>query len=267
MTNLPIEYYIEEEHLKPIKPTIDMALKDGSLEMTVLSLEMFDGNIIDYINEEIRKNLSKEGNAYIKKLFKASFLEEFSERVIKNYNNLNIKDYFVSYEEFLTKIKILNREVMKNISRVLLSMGNMLEENDLDTEVLVIGLKEEKETFDRYSTYSPKLTKTEKSFDERMKKFKELSRIISENNYILNDDLIKIYNKYIYDFINKKGEIFELIKRNIKIIVSSIITKGEKKEELLEKILKNAQAKQAKKYLETEENLQKKIIYKNEYLS
>lgn len=51
MTNLPIEYYIEEEHLKPIKPTIDMALKDGSLEMTVLSLEMFDGNIIDYINE------------------------------------------------------------------------------------------------------------------------------------------------------------------------------------------------------------------------
>ena len=39
MTNLPIEYYIEEEHLKPIKPTIDMALKDGSLEMTVLSLE------------------------------------------------------------------------------------------------------------------------------------------------------------------------------------------------------------------------------------
>ena len=114
MTNLPIEYYIEEEHLKPIKPTIDMALKDGSLEMTVLSLEMFDGNIIDYINEEIRKNLSKEGNAYIKKLFKASFLEGFSERVIKNYNNLNIKDYFVSYEEFLTKIKILNREVMKS---------------------------------------------------------------------------------------------------------------------------------------------------------
>lgn len=267
MTNLPIEYYIEEEHLKPIKPTIDMALKDGSLEMTVLSLEMFDGNIIDYINEEIRKNLSKEGNAYIKKLFKASFLEEFSERVIKNYNNLNIKDYFVSYEEFLTKIKILNREVMKNISRVLLSMGNMLEENDLDTEVLVIGLKEEKETFDRYSTYSPKLTKTEKSFDERMNKFKELSKIISENNYILNDDLIKIYNKYICDFINKKGEIFELIKRDIKIIVSSIITKGEKKEELLEQILKNAQAKQAKKYLETEENLQKKIIYKNEYLS
>lgn len=267
MTNLPIEYYIEEEHLKPIKPTIDMSLKDGSLEMTVLSLEMFDGNIIDYINEEIRKNLSKEGNAYIKKLFKASFLEEFSERVIKNYNNLNIKDYFVSYEEFLTKIKILNREVMKNISRVLLSMGNMLEENDLDTEVLVIGLKEEKETFDRYSTYSPKLTKTEKSFDERMNKFKELSKIISENNYILNDDLIKIYNKYICDFINKKGEIFELIKRDIKIIVSSIITKGEKKEELLEQILKNAQAKQAKKYLETEENLQKKIIYKNEYLS
>lgn len=267
MTNLPIEYYIEEEHLKPIKPTIDMALKDGSLEMTVLSLEMFDGNIIDYINEEIRKNLSKEGNAYIKKLFKASFLEEFSERVIKNYNNLNIKDYFVSYEEFLTKIKILNREVMKNISRVLLSIGNMLEESDIDTEVLVIGLKEEKETFDRYSTYSPKLTKEEKSFDERINKFKELSKIISENNYISNDDLIKIYNKYIDDFLNKKGEIFELIKRDIKIIVSSIITKGEKKEELLEKILKNAQEKQAKKYLETEENLQKKIIYRNEYLS
>ena len=267
MTNLPIEYYIEEEHLKPIKPTIDMALKDGSLEMTVSSLEMFDGNIIDYINEEIRENLSKEGNAYIKKLFKASFLEEFSERVIKKYNNLNIKDYFVSYEEFLTKIKILNREVMKNISRVLLSIGNMLEESDIDTEVLVIGLKEEKETFDRYSTYSPKLTKTEKSFDERMNKFKELSKIISENNYISNDDLIKIYNKYIDDFLNKKGEIFELIKRDIKIIVSSIITKGEKKEELLEKILKNAQEKQAKKYLETEENLQKKIIYRNEYLS
>lgn len=267
MTNLPIEYYIEEEHLKPIKPTIDMALKDGSLEMTVLSLEMFDGNIIDYINEEIRKNLSKEGNAYIKKLFKPSFLEEFSERVIKKYNNLNIKDYFVSYEEFLTKIKILNREVMKNISRVLLSIGNMLEESDVDTEVLVIGLKEEKETFDRYSTYSPKLTKEEKSFDERMNKFKELSKIISENNYISNDDLIKIYNKYIDDFLNKKGEIFELIKRDIKIIVSSIITKGEKKEELLEKILKNAQEKQAKKYLETEENLQKKIIYRNEYLS
>lgn len=267
MTNLPIEYYIEEEHLKPIKPTIDMALKDGSLEMTVLSLEMFDGNIIDYINEEIRKNLSKEGNAYIKKLFKASFLEEFSERVIKNYNNLNIKDYFVSYEEFLTKIKILNREVMKNISRVLLSMGNMLEENDLDTEVLVIGLKEEKETFDSYSTYSPKLTEIEKSFDERMNKFKELSKIISENNYILNNDLIKIYNKYIDDFINKKGEIFELIKRDIKIIVSSIITKGEKEEELVEKILKDAQEKQAKKYLETEKNLQKKIIYRNEYLS
>ena len=267
MTNLPIEYYIEEEHLKPIKPTIDMALKDGSLEMTVLSLEMFDGNIIDYINEEIRKNLSKEGNAYIKKLFKASFLEEFSERVIKNYNNLNIKDYFASYEEFLTKIKILNREVMKNISRVLLSIGNMLEESDIDTEVLVIGLKEEKETFDSYSTYSPKLTEIEKSFDERMNKFKELSKIISENNYILNNDLIKIYNKYIDDFINKKGEIFELIKRDIKIIVSSIITKGEKEEELVEKILKDAQEKQAKKYLETEKNLQKKIIYRNEYLS
>ena len=58
-----------------------------------------------------------------------------------------------------------------------------------------------------------------------------------------------------------------LIKRDIKIIVSSIITKGEKKEELLEQILKNAQAKQAEKYLETEENLQKKIIYRNEYLS
>lgn len=235
MTNLPIEYYIEEEHLKPIKPTIDMALKDGSLEMTVSSLEMFDGNIIDYINEEIRENLSKEGNAYIKKLFKASFLEEFSERVIKKYNNLNIKDYFVSYEEFLTKIKILNREVMKNISRVLLSIGNMLEESDIDTEVLVIGLKEEKETFDRYSTYSPKLTKGEKSFDERINKFKELSKIISENNYISNDDLIKIYNKYIDDFLNKKGEIFELIKRDIKIIVSSIITKGEKRKNYLKK--------------------------------
>ena len=100
-----------------------------------------------------------------------------------------------------------------------------------------------------------------------MNKFKELSKIISENNYISNDDLIKIYNKYIDDFLNKKGEIFELIKRDIKIIVSSIITKSEKKEELLEKILKNAQEKQAKKYLETEENLQKKIIYRNEYLS
>ena len=67
--------------------------------------------------------------------------------------------------------------------------------------------------------------------------------------YIFNDD-------YVSDFLKQ-----DLKKYKLRTKVSTI------NEELLEKILKNAQEKQAKKYLETEENLQKKIIYRNEYLS
>ena len=54
-------------------------------------------------------------------------LEEFAERVINRYQKLDVKKYFLTYEEFLANVKVANRLIYNNILEVLYSFTELLE--------------------------------------------------------------------------------------------------------------------------------------------
>ena len=221
MKKLPLEYFIEKNNLTPIEPTIDLALTTNSLEYTVIELETNENKISDYIREELKKTLKKNN---ITSIMTYEGLEEFAERVINRYQKLDVKKYFLTYEEFLANVKVANRLIYNNILEVLYSFTELLEDeleeindvtNKMLNEVLNEGYKESdieennEANIESYEDYNPIINEAEAEKDFKMKSIKRLCKTLGNIDYLANEKLIGTYNEYIKDFTSKKGEIFE----------------------------------------------------------
>ena len=237
MKKLPLEYFIEKNNLTPIEPTIDLALTTNSLEYTVIELETNENKISDYIREELKKTLKKDN---ITSIMTYEGLEEFAERVINRYQKLDVKKYFLTYEEFLANVKVANRLIYNNILEVLYSFTELLEDeleeindvtNKMLNEVLNEGYKESdieennEANIESYEDYNPIINEAEAEKDFKMKSIKRLCKTLGNIDYLANEKLIETYNEYIKDFTSKKGEIFEKIKEDIKIILIIVMKK------------------------------------------
>ena len=279
MKRLPLEYFIEKNNLTPIEPTIDLALSTNSLEYTVIELETNENKISDYIREELKKTLKKDN---ITSIMTYEGLEEFAERVINRYPRLDVKKYFLTYEEFLANVKVANRLIYNNILEVLYSFTELLEGeleeiNDVTkkmlNEVLNEGYKEsdiEKNNeadIESYEDYNPIINEEEAEKDFKIKSIKRLCKTLGNIDYLANEKLIETYNEYIKDFTSKKGEIFEKIKEDIKIILIIVMKKEIPVNNIILELIKEKKQKSFIKLDELVSKINRKKIKVREYLS
>lgn len=279
MKRLPLEYFIEKNNLTPIEPTIDLALATNSLEYTVIELETNENKISDYIREELKKTLKKNN---ITSIMTYEGLEEFAERVINRYPRLDVKKYFLTYEEFLANVKVANRLIYNNILEVLYSFTELLEGeleeiNDVTkkmlNEVLNEGYKksdiEENNEADieSYEDYNPIINEEEAEKDFKIKSIKRLCKTLGNIDYLANEKLIETYNEYIKDFTSKKGEIFEKIKEDIKIILIIVMEKELPVNNIILELTKEKTQKSFIKLDELVSKINRKKIKVREYLN
>lgn len=279
MKRLPLEYFIEKNNLTPIEPTIDLALTTNSLEYTVIELETNENKISDYIREELKKTLKKDN---ITSIMTYEGLEEFAERVINRYPRLDVKKYFLTYEEFLANVKVANRLIYNNILEVLYSFTELLEGeleeiNDVTkkmlNEVLNEGYKksdiEENNEADieSYEDYNPIINEEEAEKDFKIKSIKRLCKTLGNIDYLANEKLIETYNEYIKDFTSKKGEIFEKIKEDIKIILIIVMEKELPVNNIILELTKEKTQKSFIKLDELVSKINRKKIKVREYLN
>lgn len=279
MKRLPLEYFIEKNNLTPIEPTIDLALTTNSLEYTVIELETNENKISDYIKEELKKTLKKDN---ITSIMTYEGLEEFAERVINRYPRLDVKKYFLTYEEFLANVKVANRLIYNNILEVLYSFTELLEgeleeindvTNKMLNEVLNEGYKEsdiEKNNeadIESYEDYNPIINEEEAEKDFKIKSIKRLCKTLGNIDYLANEKLIETYNEYIKDFTSKKGEIFEKIKEDIKIILIIVMEKELPVNNIILELTKEKTQKSFIKLDELVTKINRKKIKVREYLN
>lgn len=279
MKRLPLEYFIEKNNLTPIEPTIDLALTTNSLEYTVIELETNENKISDYIREELKKTLKKDN---ITSIMTYEGLEEFAERVINRYPRLDVKKYFLTYEEFLANVKVANRLIYNNILEVLYSFTELLEGeleeiNDFTkkmlNEVLNEGYKESdieennEADIESYEDYNPIINEEEAEKDFKIKSIKRLCKTLGNIDYLANEKLIATYNEYIKDFTSKKGEIFEKIKEDIKIILIIAMKKELPVNNIILELTKEKTQKSFIKLDELVSKINRKKIKVREYLN
>lgn len=279
MKRLPLEYFIEKNNLTPIEPTIDLALSTNSLEYTVIELETNENKISDYIREELKKTLKKDN---ITSIMTYEGLEEFAERVINRYPRLDVKKYFLTYEEFLANVKVANRLIYNNILEVLYSFTELLEGeleeiNDVTkkmlNEVLNEGYKESdieennEADIESYEDYNPIINEEEAEKDFKIKSIKRLCKTLGNIDYLANEKLIETYNEYIKDFTSKKGEIFEKIKEDIKIILIIVMEKELPVNNIILELTKEKTQKSFIKLDELVSKINRKKIKVREYLN
>lgn len=271
MKRLPLEYFIEKNNLTPIEPTIDLALATNSLEYTVIELETNENKISDYIKEELKKTLKKDN---ITAIMTYEGLEEFAERVINRYPRLDVKKYFLTYEEFLANVKVANRLIYNNILEVLYSFtelleGELEETNNVTEKILNELLNEENNEADieSYEDYNPIINEEETEKDFKMKSIKRLCKTLGNIDYLANEKLIETYNEYIKDFTSKKGEIFEKIKEDIKIILIIVMEKELPVNNIILELTKEKTQKSFIKLDELVSKINRKKIKVREYLS
>jgi hypothetical protein len=279
MKRLPLEYFIEKNNLTTIEPTIDLALATNSLEYTVIELETNENKISDYIREELKKTLKKDN---ITSIMTYEGLEEFAERVINRYQKLDVKKYFLTYEEFLANVKVTNRLIYNNILEVLYSFTELLEgeleeinnvTNKMLNEVLNEGYKESdieennEADIESYEDYNPIINEEETEKDFKMKSIKRLCKTLGNIDYLANEKLIATYNEYIKDFTSKKGEIFEKIKEDIKIILIIVMKKEIPVNNIILELIKEKKQKSFIKLDELVSKINRKKIKVREYLS
>jgi|GEM_PF-957803 hypothetical protein len=279
MKRLPLEYFIEKNNLTPIEPTIDLALATNSLEYTVIELETNENKISDYIREELKKTLKKDN---ITSIMTYEGLEEFAERVINRYQKLDVKKYFLTYEEFLANVKVANRLIYNNIIEVLYSFTELLEgeleeindvTNKMLNELVNEGYKESdieennEADIESYEDYNPTINEEEAEKDFKIKSIKRLCKTLGNIDYLANEKLIETYNEYIKDFVSKKGEIFEKIKEDIKIILIIAIKKELPVNNIILELTKEKTQKSFIKLDELVSKINRKKIKVREYLS
>ena len=279
MKRLPLKYFIEKNNLTPIESTIDLALTTNSLEYTVIELETNENKISDYIREELKKTLKKDN---ITSIMTYEGLEEFAERVINRYQKLDVKKYFLTYEEFLANVKVANRLTYNNILEVLYSFTELLEgeleeinnvTNKMLNEVLNEGYKESdieennESDIESYEDYNPIINEEEAEKDFKMKSIKRLCKTLGNIDYLANEKLIETYNEYIKDFTSKKGEIFEKIKEDIKIILIIVMKKEIPVNNIILELIKEKKQKSFIKLDELVSKINRKKIKVREYLS
>ena len=279
MKRLPLEYFIEKNNLTPIEPTIDLALTTNSLEYTVIELETNENKISDYIREELKKTLKKDN---ITSIMTYEGLEEFAERVINRYQKLDVKKYFLTYEEFLANVKVANRLIYNNILEVLYSFTELLEgeleeindvTNKMLNEVLNEGYKESdieennEADIESYEDYNPIINEEEAEKDFKIKSIKRLCKTLGNIDYLANEKLIETYNEYIKDFTSKKGEIFEKIKEDIKIILIIVMKKELPVNNIILELTKEKTQKSFIKLDELVSKINRKKIKVREYLN
>lgn len=279
MKRLPLEYFIEKNNLTPIEPTIDLALTTNSLEYTVIELETNENKISDYIREELKKTLKKDN---ITSIMTYEGLEEFAERVINRYQKLDVKKYFLTYEEFLANVKVTNRLIYNNVLEVLYSFTELLEgeleeinnvTNKMLNEVLNEGYKESdieennEADIESYEDYNPIINEEETEKDFKMKSIKRLCKTLGNIDYLANEKLIATYNEYIKDFTSKKGEIFEKIKEDIKIILIIVMKKELPVNNIILELTKEKTQKSFIKLDELVSKINRKKIKVREYLN
>lgn len=279
MKKLPLEYFIEKNNLTPIEPTIDLALATNSLEYTVIELETNENKISDYIREELKKTLKKDN---ITSIMTYEGLEEFAERVINRYQKLDVKKYFLTYEEFLANVKVTNRLIYNNVLEVLYSFTELLEgeleeinnvTNKMLNEVLNEGYKESdieennEADIESYEDYNPIINEEETEKDFKMKSIKRLCKTLGNIDYLANEKLIATYNEYIKDFTSKKGEIFEKIKEDIKIILIIVMKKELPVNNIILELTKEKTQKSFIKLDELVSKINRKKIKVREYLN
>lgn len=279
MKRLPLEYFIEKNNLTPIEPTIDLALATNSLEYTVIELETNENKISDYIKEELKKTLKKDN---ITAIMTYEGLEEFAERVINRYPSLDVKKYFLTYEEFLANVKVANRLIYNNIIEVLYSFTELLEgeleeindvTNKMLNELVNEGYKESdieennEADIESYEDYNPIINEEEAEKDFKMKSIKRLCKTLGNIDYLANEKLIETYNEYIKDFTSKKGEIFEKIKEDIKIILIIVMKKEIPVNNIILELIKEKKQKSFIKLDELVSKINRKKIKVREYLS
>lgn len=279
MKRLPLEYFIEKNNLTPIEPTIDLALATNSLEYTVIELETNENKISDYIREELKKTLKKDN---ITSIMTYEGLEEFAERVINRYPRLDVKKYFLTYEEFLANVKVANRLIYNNILEVLYSFTELLEgeleeindvTNKMLNEVLNEGYKESdieennEADIESYEDYNPIINEEEAEKDFKIKSIKRLCKTLGNIDYLANEKLIETYNEYIKDFTSKKGEIFEKIKEDIKIILIIAMKKELPVNNIILELTKEKTQKSFIKLDELVSKINRKKIKVREYLN
>lgn len=279
MKRLPLEYFIEKNNLTPIEPTIDLALTTNSLEYTVIELETNENKISDYIREELKKTLKKDN---ITSIMTYEGLEEFAERVINRYQKLDVKKYFLTYEEFLANVKVANRLIYNNIIEVLYSFTELLEgeleeindvTNKMLNELVNEGYKESdieennEADIESYEDYNPIINEEEAEKDFKIKSIKRLCKTLGNIDYLANEKLIEIYNEYIKDFTSKKGEIFEKIKEDIKIILIIVMEKELPVNNIILELTKEKTQKSFIKLDELVSKINRKKIKVREYLS
>lgn len=275
MKRLPLEYFIEKNNLTPIEPTIDLALTTNSLEYTVIELETNENKLSDYIREELKKTLKKDN---ITSIMTYEGLEEFAERVINRYQKLDVKKYFLTYEEFLANVKVANRLIYNNILEVLYSFTELLEGeleeiNDVTNKMLNEGYKESdieennEADIESYEDYNPIINEEEAEKDFKIKSIKRLCKTLGNIDYLANEKLIETYNEYIKDFTSKKGEIFEKIKEDIKIILIIVMEKELPVNNIILELIKEKKQKSFIKLDELVSKINRKKIKVREYLS
>lgn len=279
MKRLPLEYFIEKNNLTPIEPTIDLALTTNSLEYTVIELETNENKISDYIREELKKTLKKDN---ITSIMTYEGLEEFAERVINRYQKLDVKKYFLTYEEFLANVKVANRLIYNNIIEVLYSFTELLEgeleeindvTNKMLNELVNEGYKESdieennEADIESYEDYNPIINEEEAEKDFKIKSIKRLCKTLGNIDYLANEKLIETYNEYIKDFTSKKGEIFEKIKEDIKIILIIVMEKELPVNNIILELTKEKTQKSFIKLDELVSKINRKKIKVREYLS
>ena len=272
MKKLPLEYFIEKNNLTPIEPTIDLALTTNSLEYTVIELETNENKISDYIREELKKTLKKDN---ITSIMTYEGLEEFAERVINRYQKLDVKKYFLTYEEFLANVKVANRLIYNNILEVLYSFTELLEDeleeindvtNKMLNEVLNEGYKESdieennEANIESYEDYNPIINEAEAEKDFKMKSIKRLCKTLGNIDYLANEKLIETYNEYIKDFTSKKEE-------DIKIILIIVMKKELPVNNIILELTKEKTQKSFIKLDELVSKINRKKIKVREYLS
>ena len=279
MKRLPLEYFIEKNNLTPIEPTIDLALATNSLEYTVIELETNENKISDYIKEELKKTLKKDN---VTSIMTYEGLEEFAERVINRYPRLDVKKYFLTYEEFLANVKVANRLIYNNILEVLYSFTELLEGeleeiNDVTkkmlNELVNEGYKESdieennEADIESYEDYNPIINEEEAEKDFKIKSIKRLCKTLGNIDYLANEKLIETYNEYIKDFTSKKGEIFEKIKEDIKIILIIVMEKELPVNNIILELTKEKTQKSFIKLDELVSKINRKKIKVREYLN
>ena len=86
-------------------------------------------------------------------------------------------------------------------------------------------------------------------------------------DYLANEKLIETYNEYIKDFTSKKGEIFEKIKEDIKIILIIVMKKEIPVNNIILELIKEKKQKSFIKLDELVSKINRKKIKVREYLS